>query len=79
MGAYIVVNRHEPKECEPMEAAMNHLPQHLRGKDFICTCAEGPHGFYLMVEGNTAEQVVQALPAEWRKGTAAYPVEIFRL
>jgi hypothetical protein len=79
MGSYIVVNSHTPEECEPMEVVIDHLPVHLRGQDFICTCAEGPHGFYMLVEGQTAEQVIQGLPSVWRKGSAAYPVEIFHL
>ena len=62
-----------------MDAAMSRLPAHLEGKEFFCTCPEGPHGFYMFLEGETAEQVVQSLPPEWRRGTAAYPVEVFYL
>jgi hypothetical protein len=79
MGSYIVVNSHTPEECEPMEVVISHLPEPLRGKDFICTCPEGPHGFYMLVEARTAEEAIQGLPPQWRKGTAAYPAEIFHL
>ena len=79
MASYIVVNNHAPEECEPMEAAIARLPEHLRGRTFICTCPEGPHGFYLLVEGETAEGVIRGLPPEWRKGSTAYPAEVFSL
>lgn len=79
MQKYLVVNRHVPEECEPMQTAMYHLPAHLEGKDFLCTCTEGPHGFYMVVEGDTAEEVIAALPPEWRRGSEAYPVEIFQV
>ena len=79
MQTYVVINRHSAEECEPMEAGMYHLPRHLEGKEFLCTCPEGPHGFYMVVEGDTAEEVIGGLPPEWRPGTEAYPVEIFEL
>jgi hypothetical protein len=79
MGSYIVVNSHAPEDCEPMEAPMSRLPAHLKDKDFICTCPEGPHAFYLLLEGETAEQVIEGLPQEWRKGSTAYPAEIIPL
>ena len=79
MQRYLVVNSHTAEECEPMETAMYHLPAHLEGKDFLCTCPEGPHAFYMVVEGDTAEEVIAGLPPEWRRGTMAYPVEIFQL
>ncbi|MDQ3954916.1 MAG: hypothetical protein M3285_05130 [Actinomycetota bacterium] len=79
MQKYIVINSHSAEECEPMEVAMSHLPAHLEGQDFLCTCPEGPHGFYMVLEGDTAETVIAGLPPEWRRGTEAYPVEIFQL
>ncbi len=79
MPRYIVINHHEPQDCEPMDAAMKHLPAHLEAQDFYCTCPEGPHGFYMFLEGATAEEVIQSLPPEWRRGTSAYPVETFTL
>ena len=62
-----------------MEAGLEHLPSHLVGREFICTCPEGPHGFYMVLEGETAEEVIRGLPPEWRPGTDAYPAEIFDL
>lgn len=79
MPLYIVTNRHEPEDCEPMDAGIRHLPVHLEGKEFYCTCPEGRHGFTMFLEGDSAEDVIRGLPPEWRRGTAAYPVEIFRL
>ncbi len=62
-----------------MDVGMEHLPGHLVGQEFICTCPEGPHGFYMVLEAETAEEVIQGLPPEWRRGTEAYPAEIFNL
>jgi hypothetical protein len=33
----------------------------------------------MLLEGETAEGVIQALPPEWRRGSTAYPAEIFSL
>jgi hypothetical protein len=83
MQKYLVSNNHGAEECESwhrrVEAGMSHLPVHLEGTDFLCTCPEGPHAFYMVLEGETAEEVIAGLPPEWRTGTEAYPVEIFRL
>lgn len=79
MQRYIVVNNHAPEECEPMEAGLHRVPARLEGADFYCTCLEGPHAFYLVVEGETAEEVISGLPPEWRRGSEAYPVEVFPL
>lgn len=62
-----------------MEVALEHLPPRLHSQNFYCTCPEGPHGFYMFLEGETAEEILQGLPPEWRPGTQAYPVEVFRL
>lgn len=77
--AYIVINKHAPEECEPMDAGLDHLPEHLKGKAFYCTCPGGEHGFYMILEGESSEAVVQGLPPEWRPGTRALPLETFRL
>lgn len=79
MQHYIVVNQHPAEDCEPMEAGLRNAPSHLDGLDFYCTCPEGPHAFYLVVEGETAETVIRGLPPAWRPGSTAYPVEIFPL
>jgi hypothetical protein len=76
---YIVINEHEPERCEPMEAGLDHLPEHLEGLEFYCTCPAGRHGFLLFVEGETAEEVIVGLPPEWRQGSEAFPVESFPL
>ena len=76
---YIVINRHTPEECEPMDAGLDRLPEHLKGQDFICTCPYGEHGYYMLLEGESSEDVIQGLPPEWRPGTRAVPIEIFKL
>ena len=79
MARYIVINEHEPERCEPMEAGLDHLPEHLIGLEFYCTCPAGRHGFFLFVEGETAEEVIRGLPVEWRPGSEAFPIESFPL
>jgi hypothetical protein len=32
-----------------MEAGLDRLPEHLKGKDFNCTCPFGKHGFYMIL------------------------------
>jgi hypothetical protein len=76
----MVINEHAPAECEPMEAGLDHLPAHLKGKDFYCTCPFGRHGFYMILEGESSEQVVQGLPTELLLGnTRVGQLEVFRL
>ena len=79
MTLFYVVNEHAPDECEPMENIVDRLPPLVRGKDFYCTCAAGVHGFVMYLEGDTAEEIMQGLPADWRRGTRAIPVDLFKL
>ena len=80
MATYMVSNEHSPEECEAMEGGLDHVPDHLKGKDFYCTCPFGRHGFYLIVEGESSEQVAQGLPAELFLGsTKIEQLEVFRL
>ena len=76
---YLVVNRHDPEACEPMEAALTHLPVHLKGAQLLCSCPYGQHGYYMTLEGESSEAVIQGLPPEMRPGTRAVPVEVFTL
>jgi hypothetical protein len=76
---YLVINRHEPDQCGPMDAGINRIGDHLKGKDFHCTCPFGEHGFYMILEGESAEDVVNGLPPEWRPGTRAIGIETFKL
>jgi hypothetical protein len=79
MGLFYVVNEHSLDECDPMEDVMERLPPLVRGKDFYCTCPAGVHGYVMYLEGDTAEDVIAGIPPEWRKGTRAIPVEVFKL
>lgn len=80
MATYLIINQHRPEECEPMEAGMDHLPEHLRGQNFYCTCPYGKHGFYMILEGESAEQVISGLPPELKMGdTRADQLEVFTL
>jgi hypothetical protein len=80
VATYIVINEHAPDQCEPMEASLDHVPEHLKGKDFYCTCPFGKHGYYLIVDGGSSEQVVQGLPGELLIGnTRLEQLEVFRL
>ncbi|MFC5730821.1 MULTISPECIES: hypothetical protein [Nocardioides] len=76
---YLVVNHHKPEECEALEPGFSRLPQHLIGKDFYCPCPYGEHSFYMIVEADSSEEVIQGLPPEFQPGTRAVPIEILRL
>lgn len=76
---YMVLNRHEAEACEPMEAALNYIPEHLRGREFYCSWPYGEHGFMMLIEGDSAEEVVSGLPRELRAGTRAVALELLRL
>lgn len=75
----MVVNHHDPEQCEPMDAGIEKIGEHLRGKDFYCTCPFGEHGYYMILDGESSEAIIQGLPREWRPGTRAVPLEIFKL
>lgn len=79
MSLFYVVNEHSAEDCEPMEDVMERLPALVRGKDFYCTCPAGVHGYVMYLEGDTSEEIISGLPPEWRKGTRAIPVEVFKL
>jgi hypothetical protein len=49
------------------------------GNQLYCSCPFGEHGFYMILEASSSEEVISALPAEWRRGTRAVPCEAFRL
>lgn len=80
MSLYMVVNEHQPEDCQPMEAGIPKIPAALRGTDFYCTCPGGTHGFFILMEGDSAEQVLGLLPEELFMGsTRAMPLEVFKL
>lgn len=80
MGRYIVVNTHAPEECEPMEADASKIGPELRGKDFHCTCPAGEHAFYMILEGQTAEQILGYFPPSFKLGKIrAVPLDTMRL
>lgn len=76
---YIVINHHEPEECASLEPGFTTFREHLNGKDFYCPCPFGEHSYYMIVEGDSSDEVIAGLPTEWRKGTRAIPIEIFHL
>ena len=80
MAQYIVINEHTSEQCGPMEKDMDKIPDRLRGLDFLCTCPGGVHGYYMVIEGDSSEDVLRALPESMRLGsTKAVPLEIFKL
>jgi len=80
MGRYLVLNTHAPEECEAMEADMEILGPELKGRDFLCTCPAGEHAFYMILEGDTAEQVLGYFPPSLTLGkTRAVPLDVMRL
>ena len=77
---YIIVNEHDPEDCEAMDAGIPKFPEQWRGTSFYCTCPGGTHGYFMIVEANSTEEVMQLLPAEFQAGsTKALPLEIFQL
>jgi hypothetical protein len=76
---YMLVNEHDPEGCEPMEAGLARMSDELRGKEFYCTCPFGRHGYFLVVEADSAQHAMEIIPPEWRAGTTALPLEIFKL
>jgi hypothetical protein len=79
MGTYMVINKHRPEECLPMDAGIARLSPRLRGQPFYCPCPFGEHGFYMLIEGTSSDDVIGQLPVDWRPGTRAVPMEVFRL
>ncbi|MFN2491061.1 MAG: hypothetical protein ABR529_15285 [Actinomycetota bacterium] len=80
MAQYIVINEHAPNECGAMEAAIPKLPPKLKGTDFYCTCPGGVHGYFMILEGDSAQEVLALLPEELKLGlTKALVLETFKL
>lgn len=80
MTKYMVINEHSPEQCEAMEEGLPKLPPHLKGADFYCTCPGGVHGYYMILEGDSTEEVLGGMPDELKLGsTKALALEIFKL
>ena len=80
MPQYMIVNEHDPDQCEAMDAGIPKLPPELRGKDFYCTCPGGVHGYFMILEGDSAEEILGRFPEEFRMGpTKALALEVFKL
>jgi hypothetical protein len=80
MAQYIVINEHDPEQCAAMEAGIPNLPPELKGQDFYCTCPGGVHGYFMIREGDSAEEVLALLPKEMKLGsTKALVLEAFKL
>lgn len=76
---YMVTNRHSPEDCQRMDAGINRVRDHLKGQTFYCSCPFGEHGFLMILEANSSEEVIEGLPPEWRRGTRAVPLETFKI
>jgi hypothetical protein len=80
VAQYMVINEHDPEQCSAMEAGIPKLPPELKGTDFYCTCPGGVHGYFMIQEGDSAEEVLALLPNEMKLGsTKALVLEIFKL
>jgi hypothetical protein len=63
-----------------MEAGIPKIPPALKGKDFYCTCPGGVHGYFMILEGDSAQEVLALLPEEVKLGsTKALVLEAFKL
>ena len=77
---YIIVNEHSPEQCEAMEAGIPDIPQQWKGTNFYCTCPGGVHGYFMIVDADSAEDLMRLLPVPFKAGnTKALPLEVFRL
>jgi hypothetical protein len=80
MARYMILNTHEPEQCEPMEEDVDKLPPRIKGKDFYCTCPGGEHAYYMFIEGDTAEEIMSLLPPSLKLGrTRAVRVDVWQL
>lgn len=80
MAHFMVINEHGPEQCDVMETALPKLPGELKGQDFYCTCPGGRHGYFMIREGDSAEEVLGVLPEEMKLGsTRALLLEVFKL
>ena len=55
------------------------VPEHLQGQELFCPCPHGEHGYYMILEGESSEAVIEGLPVEMRLGTRAVPIEVLKL
>jgi hypothetical protein len=80
VAQYMVINEHGPEHCDAMEAGIPKLSSELKGTDFYCTCPGGVHGYFMIREGDSAEEVLGLLPDEMKLGsTKALVLETFKL
>ena len=80
MATYMVINDHSPEDCGAMEAGLPNLTPELKGTDFYCTCPGGVHGYFMILTGDSAEEVLANLPRELKMGsTKALVLEVFKL
>ena len=80
MARFMVLNSHEAEDCERMEEDVERLPPVLKGQDFYCTCPAGEHAYYMFLEGNTGEEILNTLPPSLKLGrTRAVPVDVWQL
>ena len=80
MAQYMVINEHGPEHCDVMEAGIPKLSSELKGTEFYCTCPGGRHGYFMVLEGDSAEEVLALLPEEAKLGsTKALVLEVFKL
>jgi hypothetical protein len=77
---YMLINKHTPEQCSAMDAGMAHIPDRMKGKDFLCSCPFGEHGFWMILEGESSEEVMnEGLPPELRPGTRAIAIEVMKI
>ena len=75
----MVVNHHDPEDCEAIGQGLERPPARLKGKAFYCPCAYGEHAFYMILEGTSAGEVLTSLPPSMRPGTTAVQIEVLAL
>ena len=82
MAHFLIHNRHEPEECQVLYdeyQAMGGLPAPFKGHEYFCTCPVGDHGAYVIVDGDSADQVLAMLPPKYRAGSRVISGDILQL
>ena len=62
MARFWISNTHEEGQCDEIGKAVGHVPPKLSGTEVYCTCPAGEHAYFMVVDGETPESVLDSLP-----------------
>ncbi len=75
MPQYVAVHNHQAEECQGVFDDLKNAGPLLREVSIYCTCPSGDHGGYFVVEAESTEVVLEALPEKMRSGTRVTAAE----